>query len=83
MNDEINAAAAKKNLARQATLSGSSTIAIGASGSRSFGNRGMNVNVNVAGSVTTENDLIKSISDGFQRELRRSLGGNSFAMAIK
>ena len=83
MNDEINAAAAKKNLARQATLSGSSTIAIGASGSRSFGNRGMNVSVNVAGSVTTENDLIKSISDGFQRELRRSLGGNSFAMAIK
>jgi hypothetical protein len=74
MNDEINAAAAKKNLARQATLSGSSTIAIGASGSRSFGNRGMNVNVAVAGSVTTENDLITAIADGLQRSARRGLG---------
>jgi hypothetical protein len=83
MNDEINAAAAKKNLARQATLSGSSTIAIGASGSRSFGNRGMNVNVQVAGSVTTENDLITAISDGLERTARRSLGGTRFATAIR
>lgn len=75
MNEEINAAAAKKNLARQATLSGSSTIAIGASGSKSFGNRGMNVNVQVAGSVTTENDLITAIADGLQRTSRRSIGG--------
>lgn len=74
MNDEINAAAAKKNLARQATLSGSSTIAIGASGSRSFGNRGTNVNVAVAGSVTTENDLITTIVNGIERHSRRSLG---------
>ncbi|MFZ4611928.1 MAG: hypothetical protein ACOYNM_19110, partial [Gemmataceae bacterium] len=83
MNDEINAAAAKKNLARQATLSGSSTIAIGASGSKSFGNRGMNVSVNVAGSVTTENDLITAIADGLERTSRRSLGSTRFATAIK
>jgi hypothetical protein len=83
MNEEINAAAAKKNLARQATLSGSSTIAIGASGSKSFGNRGMNVNVNVAGSVTTENDLITAIADGLQRTSRRSFGSSRFATAIE
>ena len=71
----INEAAAKKNLARQEMLSGSSTIAIGASGSRSFGNRGMNVNVQVAGSVTTENDLITAIADGLERTTRRSFGG--------
>jgi len=79
----INEAAAKKNLARQATLSGSSTIAIGASGSKSFGNRGMNVSVNVAGSVTTENDLITAIADGLERTSRRSLGGTRFATVIK
>jgi hypothetical protein len=83
MNDEINAAAAKKNLARQATLSSSSTIAIGASGSKSFGNRGMNVNVSVAGSVTTENDLITAIADGLQRTSRRSLGSTRFATAFE
>jgi hypothetical protein len=83
MNDEINAAAAKKNLARQATLSGSSTIAIGASGSRSFGNRGMNVNVAVAGSVTTENDLITAIADGLERTSRRSLGFGRFTTQVK
>jgi hypothetical protein len=83
MNEEINAAAAKKNLARQATLSGSSTIAIGASGSKSFGNRGMNVSVNVAGSVTTENDLITAIADGLQRTSRRSFGSSRFATAIE
>jgi hypothetical protein len=83
MNDEINAAAAKKNLARQATLSGSSTIAIGASGSKSFGNRGMNVNVQVAGSVTTENDLITAIADGLERTSRRSLGFGRYTTAIK
>jgi hypothetical protein len=83
MNEEINAAAAKKNLARQATLSGSSTIAIGASGSKSFGNRGMNVNVQVAGSVTTENDLITAIADGLERTSRRSLGFGRYTTAIK
>ena len=83
MNEEINAAAAKKNLARQATLSGSSTIAIGASGSKSFGNRGMNVSVAVAGSVTTENDLITAIADGLERTSRRSLGSTRFAPQVK
>jgi len=75
LQDQINAAAAKKNLARQATLSGSSTIAIGASGSRSFGNRAASVVVNVAGTVTTENDLITAVQDGLERNTRRSFGG--------
>ena len=78
----INEAAAKKNLERQATLSGSQTIAIGASGSRSFGNRGKNVVVNVAGSVATETDLIKAISDGLSRNSRRSFGGGGFERAV-
>ena len=74
LQDKINAAAAKKNLARQAELSGSSTIAIGARGSKAFSNRGANVTVNVAGSVSTENDLITAVQDGLSRIERRSLG---------
>lgn len=84
MQDKINAAAAKKNLARQATLSGSSTIAIGASGSRSFGNRGTSVVVNVAGTVSTENDLITAVKDGLERNTRRTFGGGGiFANQIR
>ena len=74
LQDRITAEAVRKNLARQATLSGSSTIAIGGSGSLSYGNKGTNVTVNVAGSVSTQEDLVTSIVNGIERTSRRSFG---------
>jgi hypothetical protein len=74
MQDKINAEAVRQNLARQARLSGSSTIAIGGSGSLSYGNKGTNVVVNVAGSVSTQEDLVTSIVNGIERTTRRSFG---------
>lgn len=74
LQDKITAEAVRKNLARQATLSGSSTIAIGGSGSLSYGNKGTSVVVNVAGSVSTQEDLVTSITDGILRTTRRGFG---------
>jgi hypothetical protein len=74
LQDKINAEAARQNLARQAKLSGSSTIAIGGAGSLSYGNKGTNVVVNVAGSVSTQEDLVTSIVNGIERTTRRSFG---------
>lgn len=74
MQDKINAEAVRQNLARQARLSGSSTIAIGGSGSLSYGSKGTNVVVNVAGSVSTQEDLVTSIVNGIERTTRRSFG---------
>jgi hypothetical protein len=76
LQDRINAEAVRKNLARQATLSGSSTIAIGGSGSLPYGNKGTNVTVNVAGSVSTQEDLVTSIVNGMERTSRRNSGFN-------
>jgi hypothetical protein len=75
LQDKITAEAVRKNLARQATLSGSSTISIGGAGSLSYGNKGTNVVVNVAGSVSTQEDLVTSIVNGIERTTRRSFGG--------
>ena len=67
--------AIKSNLARQARLSGSRTIAIGASGSLSYGNKGgTTVVVNNAGSVITQENLVTSIVNGIERTTRRSFG---------
>ena len=67
--------AIKANLARQAKLSGSSTIAIGAAGSKAFGTKGSTtVVVNNAGSVISGNDLVTSIVNGIERTTRRSFG---------
>ena len=74
LQDKINAEAVRQNLARQAKLSGSSTIAIGGAGSLSYGNKGTNVVVNVAGSVSTQEDLVTSIVNGIERTTRRSFG---------
>ena len=74
LQDKINAEAVRQNLARQARLSGSSTIAIGGAGSLSYGNKGTNVVVNVAGSVSTQEDLVTSIVNGIERTTRRSFG---------
>jgi hypothetical protein len=76
LQDKINAEAVRQNLARQAKLSGSSTIAIGGAGSLSYGNRGgTTVVVNNAGSVVTNEDLVTSIVNGIERTTRRSFGG--------
>ena len=75
LQDKITAEAVRKNLARQATLSGSSTIAIGAAGSKAYGNRSnTTVVVNNAGSVVTNEDLVTSIVNGIERTTRRSFG---------
>ena len=69
----INEAAAKKNLERQKMLSNSRTILTG-SGNLSMTSGRSNVIVNVAGSVTTEGDLITTIANGLTRTNRRSFG---------
>ena len=74
MNDEINAAAAKKNLERQKMLSGSTSLAVGQGGKLYAANSGRNVIVNVAGSVSTQEDLVTSIVNGIERTTRRSFG---------
>ena len=75
LQDKINAEAVRQNLARQANLSGSSTIAIGAAGSKAYGSRGnTTVVVNNAGSVVTGEDLVTSIVNGIERTTRRSFG---------
>ncbi len=70
----INEAAAKKNLERQKMLSGSTSLAVGQGGKLYMSGSGRNVIVNVAGSVTTEGDLITKIADGLSRTNRRSFG---------
>jgi hypothetical protein len=74
MNDEINAAAAKKNLERQKMLSGSTSLAVGGGRKLYMPNSGVNVAVNVQGSVTTQQDLVTSIVNGIERTTRRSFG---------
>lgn len=75
LQDAINAEAVRQNLARQAKLSGSSTIAIGAKGSLSYGSKGnTTVVVNNAGSVITQENLVTSIVNGIERTTRRSFG---------
>ena len=67
--------AIKANLDRQRSLSGSRTIAIGASGSLSYGNKGnTTVVVNNAGSVISQENLVTSIVNGIERTTRRSFG---------
>jgi len=73
----INEAAAKKNLERQKMLSGSTSLAVGQGGKLYMPGGGRNVIVNVAGSVTTEGDLITAIANGLQRKGRRSLGNTN------
>jgi hypothetical protein len=73
----INEAAAKKNLERQKMLSGSTSLAVGQGGKLYMPGGGRNIIVNVAGSVTTEGDLITKIADGLSRTSRRSLGSGT------
>jgi hypothetical protein len=70
--DLITAEAVRLNLAKQAAISGSSSIAIGGIGSKPYGNT--TVVVNNAGSVISNNDLITSIVNGLERTNRRSFG---------
>jgi hypothetical protein len=75
LQDKINAEAVRLNLAKQAKLSGSSTIAVGGTGSLSYGKQsGTTVIVNNAGSVITQENLVTSIVNGIERTTRRSFG---------
>lgn len=75
LQDKINAEAVRLNLAKQAKLSGSSTIAVGGTGSLSYGKpSGTTVIVNNAGSVITQENLVTSIVNGIERTTRRSFG---------
>jgi hypothetical protein len=72
-----------KNAQRQKAMANSATIAAGNSGALKsvYGN---NTSIYVAGSVSTEQDLITAINDGQQRTTRRSFGnGGKFAPVIK
>lgn len=75
LQDKINAEAVRLNLAKQAKLSGSSTIAVGGTGSLSYGKQsGTTVIVNNAGSVISQENLVTSIVNGIERTTRRSFG---------
>ena len=74
-----------KNAQRQKAIAKSATIGAGSSGALGS-QQGGNVTVNVAGSVSTEQDLITAINNGQQRTRRRSFGGGGSgfgAMEIK
>jgi hypothetical protein len=79
MQDKINAEAVRQNLARQAKLSGSSTIAIGGGGKLYMPQSGVNVVVNNAGSVVSQENLVTTIVDGVKKEIRRN--GNPWKIA--
>jgi hypothetical protein len=72
--DAITQMAILKNAERQKGIAKSATIGIGSSGALGS-QQGAKVDVYVAGSVSTENDLITAINDGLQRTTRRSIGG--------
>jgi hypothetical protein len=72
-----------KNAQRQKAIAKSATIGAGSSGALGSPYGG-NVSVYVAGSVSTEQDLITAINDGQQRTTRRSFGnGGKFAPVAK
>jgi hypothetical protein len=72
-----------KNAQRQKAIAKSATIGAGSSGALGS-QQGGNVVVNVAGSVSTEQDLITAINDGQQRTTRRSFGnGGRFTPVAK
>jgi hypothetical protein len=83
--DAITQMAILKNAERQKRIAKSATIGIGSSGALGS-QQGGSVVVNVAGSVSTENDLVTVVNDGLNRLYRRSLGiggGSRFEMQIK
>jgi hypothetical protein len=75
MQDKINAEAVRQNLARQAKLSGSSTIAIGGGGKLHMPQSGVNVAVTVGNLVATKEDLVTEVMNGIEKVRRRGIGG--------
>lgn len=75
LQDKINAEAVRLNLAKQAKLSGSSTIAIGGAGSLAYGNKGgVTVNVNAGNVIGSKDELIQTVQDGLATAGRRNGG---------
>jgi hypothetical protein len=71
--DAITQMAIIRNAERQKRLSGSSTIALGGSGSLAY-NKGSVVNVYNAGSVVTDQQIAQQVTDGQQTLARRNGG---------
>jgi hypothetical protein len=74
LQDAITAEAVRQNLARQKSLSGSTALAVGQGGKLYMPKSGVNVIVNNAGSVITQENLVTSIVNGIERTTRRSFG---------
>jgi hypothetical protein len=74
LQDKITAEAVRQNLARQKSLSGSTALAVGQGGKLYMPNSGVNVAVNVQGTVVSNEDLVTSIVNGIERTTRRSFG---------
>jgi hypothetical protein len=72
--DAITQMAIIRNAERQKRLSGSSTIALGGSGSLAY-NKGSTVIINNQGSVVTEQQIAQQVTDGQQTLARRNGGG--------
>jgi hypothetical protein len=81
--EEITQSAIIRNAERQKRLSGSSTIALGGAGSLAY-NKGAVTNIYNAGSVVTEQEIAKQVTDGQQTLARRNGGrtGSDRARAI-
>lgn len=71
MQDKINAEAVRQNLARQAQIAGSKTIAIGGGSTLYMPQSGVNVVVNNAGSVVSQENLVASVITGIEKVRRR------------
>lgn len=79
--DAITQFAIIKNLEKQAKLSGSSTIAIGASGSLPYGNSGSTtINVNAGSIVGSKEALIDAVRDGLGQLRSRGSLFESYAV---
>ena len=72
--DAITKEAVRLNLERQKALSGSTALAIGQGSKLYKPNSGVNVVVNNAGSVISNENLVQSIVNGVQRTTRRNFG---------
>ena len=72
LQDRITAEAVRKNLERQKSITGSSTIALGASGSLNNRGQGASVTVNVGNAIATKEDLVIAVRDGIDLLDRRT-----------
>ena len=75
--DAVTADAIKQNLARQKSMSGSATIAIGGGGKLYRPDSGINVNIQAGNIIGSKDALVQTVIDGVTAASRRNGGGNS------